>query len=49
MGNLDVKGLMKILSKMDKNDLENGINQAKQILNQKNANEILDNLQTGKE
>ncbi len=49
MSNLDIKNLMKMLSKMDKNDLEHGINQAKQILNQKNANEILDNLQKGKD
>ena len=30
MGNLDIKNLMKILSNMDKKDLEKGINQAKQ-------------------
>ncbi len=49
MGNLDIKNLMKILSNMDKKDLEKGINQAKQILNQKNADDILDNLQKGKD
>lgn len=49
MGNIDIKNLMKMLSQMDKKDLEKGITQAKQILNQENANDILSGLQKGKE
>lgn len=49
MGNIDIKNLMKMLSKMDKKELENGISKAKQILNQDNATDILSELKNGKE
>lgn len=49
MNNMDLKNLMNILSKMDKKDIEKGINQAKQVLNQGNPSDILDNLKKGKE
>ena len=42
--NIDVSKLLEALSKMDKKDLEKGIEQANQILNSKNKNEILDKL-----
>lgn len=36
MNNLDVNALMKMLSKMDKKELEAGLAKAQEILNQKN-------------
>ena len=38
MNNLDVNMLMKMLSKMDKKDLEAGLAKAQEILDQKNKN-----------
>lgn len=35
MNNLDMNALMKIISKMDKKDLEAGLAKAQEILNQK--------------
>lgn len=36
MNNFDMNSLMKMLSKMDKKDLETGLAKAQEILNQKN-------------
>lgn len=44
MNQFDVNQLMSMLSKMDKKDLEKGLNQASQILNSKNKDEILKQL-----
>ena len=44
MNNMNMNMLLNMLSKMDKRDLEKGIEQANQILNSKNKNEILDKL-----
>lgn len=44
MNNMNMNMLFNMLSKMDKKDLEKGIEQANQILNSKNKNEILDKL-----
>lgn len=41
--NIDINELMKMLSKMDKKDLEKGIAQASQILNSNNAKDALNN------
>ena len=41
MSNLDMASLMQMLSKMDKSQIEAGIAQANQILQSKNKNEIL--------
>lgn len=38
MNNLDVNSLMKMLSKMDKKELEAGLAKAQEILNQKKDN-----------
>lgn len=38
MNNLDINALMKIISKMDKKDLEAGLAKAQEILNQKKNN-----------
>lgn len=46
--NLDMASLMQMLSKMDKKDLEAGIAKASQILNSKNKNEILNELNKNK-
>lgn len=45
MNNNDINTLLEMLSKMDKQDLEKGINQAKQVLNNtQNPENILKNL-----
>lgn len=44
MNNMNMNMLLNMLSKIDKKDLEKGIEQANQILNSKNKNEILDKL-----
>ncbi len=44
MNNLDMASLMKMLSKMDKKDLEAGIAKANQILQSKNNNEVINEL-----
>lgn len=41
MNNLDIARLMQMLSKMDKNQLEAGLAKANQILQSKNKEEIL--------
>lgn len=38
MNNLDMNAIMKMLSKMDKKDLEAGLAKAQEILNQKKDN-----------
>ncbi len=38
MNNIDVNALMKMLSKMDKKELEAGLAKAQEILNQKKDN-----------
>ena len=42
--NLDVNALLNMLSKMDKKDLEKGLNKAKQMLNSNDKNNIINNL-----
>ena len=42
--NLDMASLMSMLSKMDKKQLEDGLKKANQILQNKDKNEILNNL-----
>jgi len=44
MENIDMGKLMNMLSKMDKKDLEKGIQQASQLLNSKDKEEILKKL-----
>ena len=44
MNNMDINKLMEMLSKMDKKDLEKGMNQAAQILKNRNKDEILKKL-----
>ena len=44
MNNLNMASLMQMLSKMDKEDLENGIKMANQILQSKNKNEIINEI-----
>ncbi len=41
MNNIDVNKLMGMLSKMDKKDIENGLAQVSKMLNSKNKDEIL--------
>ena len=41
---MNMNMLLNMLSKMDKKDLEKGIEQANKILNSKNKDEILNNL-----
>ena len=41
--NINMNMLLGMLSKMDKKDLEKGIEQANKILNSKNKNDILNN------
>lgn len=41
MNNVDMASLMQMLSKMDKKDLEAGIAKANQILQSKNKNDVL--------
>lgn len=44
INNLDMASLMQMLSKMDKKDLEAGIAKANQILQSKNKNDVINNL-----
>lgn len=44
MNNMNMNMLFNMLSKMDKKDLEKGIEQANKILNSKDKNEIIDKL-----
>lgn len=46
--NLDMASLMAMLSKMDKRELEEGLAKANQILQNKNKDEILKNLNNQK-
>ncbi|MCI8397609.1 MAG: hypothetical protein HFJ52_08460 [Clostridia bacterium] len=45
MNEFDMNKLMSMLSKMDKKDIEKGIAQASKILNSKDKDEILKNIQ----
>ncbi len=47
MNNMNMNMLLNMLSKMDKKDLEKGIEQANKILNSKNKNQIIEELQKG--
>lgn len=42
--NMNMATLMSMLSKMDKKDLENGLNQVSKMLNSKDATSIIENL-----
>ena len=44
MNNMNMNMLLNMLSKMDKKDLEKGIEQANKILNSKNKDEIINQL-----
>ncbi len=44
MDNSSLKNLLKILSKMDKKDIEKGLEKAKQVLNNNDSSEIINNL-----
>lgn len=44
MNNMNMNMLLNMLSKMDKKDLEKGIEQANQILNSKNKDDIINGL-----
>lgn len=44
MNNMNMNMLLNMLSKMDKKDLEKGIEQANKILNSKNKDEIISQL-----
>ncbi len=44
MGNLDLNQLMKMASKMSKQDLEKAINQANAIMNSKDKDKIIEEL-----
>lgn len=46
--NSNMQMLLNMLSKMDKNDLEKGLAQAKQILNSNDKNDIIDNLKNNR-
>lgn len=41
---MDMQSLMSMFSKMDKNDLENGMNKLSQMLNSKDADKIIDQI-----
>lgn len=45
--NIDMNMLMNMLSKMDKKDIEKGMAQVSQMLKNKNADEILKDLNKG--
>lgn len=45
---INMSQLMSMLSKMDKKDLENGLNQVIQILKSKDANTIIDEIKKEK-
>lgn len=42
--NFDIKGLMSMLSKVDKKDLQESIKKANEIMNSSNRDEIIDKL-----
>ncbi len=42
--NIDMNQLLSMLSKMDKKDLQKGMEQATKILNSNNKNDILNNI-----
>ena len=44
MNNVDINKLMSMLSKMDKKDLEKGLNQVSQMLGNSNKEELLKKL-----
>ena len=44
MNNMNMNMLFNVLSKMDKKDLEKGIEQANKILNSKDKDQIIDKL-----
>ena len=44
MNNLDVNELMKMLSQMDKKDLEKGLSQASKFFNSPDADKIINNI-----
>ena len=44
MNNMDMNELMKMLSKMDKKELEQGLAQASKILNSPDADKIINNI-----
>lgn len=44
MENVNMSELMKLLSKMDKKELENGLSQASKILNSSKADEIINQI-----
>jgi len=44
LNNLDMANLLKMLSKMDKKDLEQGLAKANEILKTKNKNEIINEI-----
>ena len=44
MNNMNMNMLLNMLYKMDKKDLEKGIEQANKILNSKNKNQIIEDL-----
>ena len=48
MNNIDMKKLMEMLSKMDKKELEKGLTQAANILNNTNKDELLKKLNNNK-
>ena len=43
-GNVDMKDLINMLSKMDKKELENGLNQVSKMLNSKDADNIINEI-----
>lgn len=46
--NMDMAQLMSLLAKMDKKDLEQGLNQVSSMLKLKNANEIINEIKKNK-
>ena len=44
VNNVDMAKLMSILSKMDKKELEEGLNKASQLLNSKDADSIINDI-----
>ena len=46
--NMNMAELMNMLSKMDKKDLEQGLNKVSQLLKNKNANSIIEEIKKNK-
>lgn len=46
---MDMATLMSMLSKMDKKDLEQGLNKVSSLLKSKDANQIINEIKKGKE